>query len=107
VMADDDLEIRLRDLERLASSLGNTVLSLQAKVARLESELSHELIARTIASLTPWPTRVVTVGALNSGRGRMPVRSFATQPQGTQRTAGCSAPHARACYGSGQSPAFG
>jgi len=72
LMADnDDLENRVRDLERLCAQLGNTVISLQSDVERLQSELSDEQTARAIASLRPWPTtRVTTLAALlNSGPG--------------------------------------
>jgi hypothetical protein len=56
----------------VCAQLGNTVISLQSDVERLQSELSHELTARAIQSLRPWPTRVVTLDALlnTSIRGR-------------------------------------
>jgi hypothetical protein len=65
-----DLENRVRDLERLCAQLGNTVIKLQFDVDRLQAELSHELTSKAIQSLRPWPTRGVTIGALNSGEAR-------------------------------------
>lgn len=59
-MADnDDLENRVRDLERLVVQLGNTVFQLQADVERLQGERNQ-----------PQTTRVTTLAALlNSGPG--------------------------------------
>jgi uncharacterized coiled-coil protein SlyX len=68
-VSDDDLESRVRDLERLVSNLGRMVIDQGHEITRLRQELDRELTSRAIASLTPRPTtRVVTLEALlNSG----------------------------------------
>jgi hypothetical protein len=65
LMADGDLESRVRDLERLVQNLGRKVLDQGQEITRLRQELDDELTSRAIESLTPWPTtRVVILDAL-------------------------------------------
>jgi hypothetical protein len=55
----DDLEDRMRKLERIVAQLGQKVLDQDAEIDRLKSELSMVHTERAIASLTPWPVQVI------------------------------------------------
>jgi hypothetical protein len=54
----DDVEARVRDLERIVGDLGRMVVDQGQEIERLRHELDHEMTSRAIASLSPWPTHV-------------------------------------------------
>jgi len=46
---DDDLEARVRALESLVAKLGRRVIDQADEIARVRSELDHEMTSRAIA----------------------------------------------------------